>query len=282
MSPVPHAVALAEFRAQAQTWLSENLPRRTPRTELRWGEGSDDVAVFKSIPHDEEAAVLRRNLDYQRLKFEAGFGAISWPVEYGGRGLPREFERAFRSEEAAFETPLFHEAVTITFELVPRTVLRHGTHDQKLEHVASTRHGDHLWCMLFSEPDAGSDLAGVTTHAIRRGSCWVLNGRKVWTSGAQFSRFGYALCRTDVNAPKHAGLTAFLVPMDSPGVEVRPLRQMTGGASFNEVLLDGVEVSNEHVLGRVGGGWDVARWIPPILKAAASFFGAELDRQSKK
>jgi alkylation response protein AidB-like acyl-CoA dehydrogenase len=249
---------LPEFLAEAEVWLSAHAERRPPESDLRYGDGSDSVAIFENLDGDALRARVDTVRHWQQAKSDAGLGSIAWPTEYGGRGLPRSYEQAFRSLEEGFVTPLGHEAVGITTDLVAPTILTVGTAEQKARYLEPMRRTDEMWCQLFSEPSAGSDLASVSTKAERHGDSWLLNGQKVWTSGAQFADFGYILCRDDATAPRHGGLTAFIMAMDAPGVEVRPLRQMTGGTSFNEVFLTDVELPDSARLGPVGEGWRVA------------------------
>jgi alkylation response protein AidB-like acyl-CoA dehydrogenase len=246
-----------EWRARCRSWLDEQLPRRAS-VATEWGVGSDDVSVFHDLTAAEERALLDRAMAWQRTKYDAGFGAISWPAEAGGAGLPVAHERAFEEEEQRSETPAAHETLSVTVGLIAPTVRLHGTAEQHERFVRRFRRAEELCCQLFSEPAAGSDLAGVTTRAVRDGDGWRIDGQKVWSSGAQFAGWGELIARTDPDVPKHAGLTAFLVPMDSPGIEVRPIRQMSGGASFCEVFLTGVHVPDALRLGDVGQGWRVA------------------------
>ena len=249
---------LAEFLSQAEQWLEAHAPRRKPTTELQWGEGPDSVALFRNLSFEEERAHIDETRAWQQAKSDAGYGSISWPEEYGGAGLPLSHENAFRRLESGFQTPSTHEAVGITLDLVAPTVLAWGDDAQRARYVRPMRRTDEMWCQLFSEPGAGSDLASLSTRARRDGDEWVLDGQKVWTSGAQYADFGYILCRTDPTSERHAGITAFIVPMDAPGIEVRPLRQMTGGSSFNEVFLTDVRIPDANRLGPVGDGWKVA------------------------
>jgi alkylation response protein AidB-like acyl-CoA dehydrogenase len=250
-------VDLDAFRAEAQSWLRANAPPR-PADELVFGQGSDSVALFRNLNQDDEQKLIDERRRWIQRKATAGFANLHWAVEWGGRGLPRVYERAFAAEEAAFVTPPSHEAIEITTQLIGPTLLAEGTDVQKQRFLRPLLRTEEMWCQLFSEPGAGSDLAGVATRAVRDGDEWVLNGQKVWTSGAQFADWGYALCRTNHDAPKHRGITAFIVPMSAIGVEVRPLRQMTGGSSFNEVFLNEVRVSDGMRIGPIDGGWRVA------------------------
>lgn len=254
-SPIP---ALSEYLGCAETWLAGHVRRRTPSAELLWGEGSDDVSLFRTLPPAEERALLERARRWQQIKSDAGYGSISWPVEYGGAGLPKAYETSFRHLEQGFEVPAGHEALGISMNIEAPTILALGSAEQKERLVKSLRRADEICCQLFSEPAAGSDLGSVGARAEADGDEWIINGQKVWTSGAQFADLGYLLARTDRDAPRQTGFTAFLVPMESPGVEVRPLRQMTGGASFSEVFLEDVRVPDTSRLGEVGGGWHAA------------------------
>jgi alkylation response protein AidB-like acyl-CoA dehydrogenase len=275
---------LATFTEEARAWLSDHAPPREVREPSRWGEGSDSMALFHNLSAEEERAHLAAARHWQRQKSDAGYGSITWPAEYGGAGLPAAYEAAFRREEARFETPKGHEAISITLELIAPTILAVGTTEQKDRYLEAMRRTDEMWCQLFSEPGAGSDLASLSCRAVADAGRWILNGQKVWTSGAQYADHGYILCRTDPAAPKHRGITAFLIPMDAPGIEVRPLRQMSGGASFNEVFLTDVVVPDTARLGDVNEGWRVALTTLGFERAArsggtggADMFGRLLD-----
>jgi len=226
------------FRQEARAFLEATLPRR-----------GDPM-------RSSEPAVMRAKT-FQRHMAKAGFAGITWPRPYGGRGLDGRFQRIFDGEAAAFQVP--PRALEIGMGMCGPTILTHGTEAQKRTLIPPLLRGDHVWCELFSEPGAGSDLASVQTRARRDGDMWILDGQKVWTSGAQHSDLAACLARTDPDLPKREGLTMFLVDMRSPGLSVRPLRQMTGDAHFNEVFLEGVRVPGESVLGDVHGGWRVAR-----------------------
>ncbi|HET7735785.1 MAG TPA: acyl-CoA dehydrogenase family protein [Nocardioidaceae bacterium] len=263
-------ISVDQFTIDAEAWLRANADPRPPARELVWGEGSDDVSLFHDLSFEEERAYIDAHRDWQRAKSDAGYGSIDWPVEHGGAGLGRAHATAFRRLEAGFQTPPSHEAIGITMNLIAPTILTVGTEEQRQRYLRPMRRLDEMWCQLFSEPGAGSDLAGLSTRAERDGDEWVLDGQKVWTSGAQYADHGYCLARTDPTAPKHKGLTAFLFPMDTPGVDVRPLRQMTGGSSFNEVFLTGVRVPDNQRLGDVGAGWSVAITTLGFERAASS------------
>ena len=245
-----------EFKEQALDFLNANAELREPE-KTGWGEGSDAVGLFpdKTVEQvNEEVAAAKA---WRQKAFDAGFGWITGPDEYGGRGLPSSYERLYGLLEAQYKVPS-QGPFGIGLGMVAPTILAHATDEVKQAYLRSMYRGEIVGCQLFSEPEAGSDLAGLQTKAVRDGEEWVLNGQKVWTSGAQYSDIGEIICRTDPDAPKHKGLTGFVVDMHAPGVEVRPLRQMTGGASFNEVFFNDVRVPDSHRLGDVNQGWTVA------------------------
>ncbi|MDW4904178.1 acyl-CoA dehydrogenase family protein [Streptomyces sp. ADMS] len=248
---------LDAWRTQVWQWLATVLePARAPESA---GEAAD-LAVFHNLPEDEERLLLERCRAYQRARFDAGYQALTLPVDKGGAGLTAAHVAVFAQEESAFEVPPSTELISVTVRLVAMAVSLFGTDEQLHEHARAFLRTDLLACQLFSEPGAGSDLAAVRTRARKdeHGEAWVIDGQKVWTSGAQFADYGLLLARTDPDVVKQAGITAFLVPMDAPGVEVRPIRQMSGGASFNEVFLSGVRVPDRLRIGRPGQGWEVA------------------------
>jgi len=243
---------LDAWRTQVRQWLATVLE---PARET---EATGDLAVFHNLPEDEERLLLERCRVYQRARFDAGYQALTLPGDKGGAGLTAAHVAAFAQEESAFEVPPSTELISVTVRLVGMSVSLFGTAEQRDEYARAFLRTDLLACQLFSEPGAGSDLAAVRTRARQEGDEWVIDGQKVWTSGAQFADYGLLLARTDPDVVKQAGITAFLVPMDAPGVEVRPIRQMSGGASFNEVFLSGVRVPDRLRIGRPGQGWEVA------------------------
>jgi alkylation response protein AidB-like acyl-CoA dehydrogenase len=245
-----------EFERQATAFLEDRVPRKGDRRSV-WGEGSDQVGLFEEKTREQELAELAAAQAWRRQVFDAGFGWITGPEQYGGRGLPASFERAWHAVQARYQVPP-GTVFGIGLGMVAPTLLAHGTEAAKQRYLRALYRGDIVACQLFSEPGAGSDLASLQTKAERDGDEWVVNGQKVWTSGAQFSDIGEIICRTDPNVAKHKGLTGFVVDMQAPGVEVRPLRQMTGGASFNEVFFTDVIVPDDCRLGDVNGGWGVA------------------------
>jgi alkylation response protein AidB-like acyl-CoA dehydrogenase len=263
---------LAEWTEKARAWLEEHAePRRSATSgDAGWGEGDFNVAVFHALPFAEEQALIRRLMDWNREKYDAGYSAIAWKRENGGQGLTSAYEKAFRREEARFETPDGHEIFSVTTGLMAPAIRAFGTDEQKERLLRPFLRTEVLCCQLFSEPGAGSDLANLGTRAERDGDEWVLNGQKVWSSGAQFSQYGVAICRHDPAQPKHKGQTAFLIDLSWPGVEVRPIRQMSGGSSFNEVFFSDCRVPDSWRLGEVGDGWKVALTILGFERGASS------------
>lgn len=241
---------LEAFRERARAWLAEQAPRHgwTRTANSRRRRGGTDPA--------EEAARVERGKHCQRLLFDAGFAGISWPNEYGGQGLGIREQIVFNLEAAAYDLPL--GMYIIGLGMCGPTILAVGTEEQKRRYIPPMLRGEEVWCQLFSEPGAGSDVAGLSTRAVLDGDAWVLNGQKIWTSGAQHCEFGIVIARTDPDVPKHKGITMFIVDLRSPGVTLRPIRQIDGGAHFNEVFFDDVRIPVESVLGGVNQGWMAA------------------------
>ncbi|HLN15679.1 MAG TPA: acyl-CoA dehydrogenase family protein [Acidimicrobiales bacterium] len=213
-----------------------------------------EVAAWLAEHFDPELPVL----GWRGLLADSGWGAPAWPLDWYGRGLPADVAGVV-AEEFERVGAVGPSTTGAGAWLVAPTILVHGTDEQKRRHLRPILTGEDKWCQLFSEPGNGSDLAGLTTRAERDGDEWVVSGQKVWTTGARFARYGLLLARTDWDVPKHRGITCFVLPMGQPGVEVRPLRQMNGHASFNEVFLDAARVPADHLLGDVHEGWTVAR-----------------------
>jgi acyl-CoA dehydrogenase len=252
-------LSLQEFETEARAWLDANATRKEPsdavQEEFVWGEGPDQIG--RSLDHATELAELAEAKAWRRKKYDAGYGWISGPVEYGGRGLTSAHERAFNVAEADYDVPS-SGFFSIGLGMVAATTLAHGQEDVKKTVLPALYRADIVGCQLFSEPGAGSDLASLQTRAERDGDEWVVNGQKVWNTGGHFSDIGLLVARTDVDVPKHKGISAFLIDMKAPGVEVRPLRQITGGAEFNEVFFTDARIPDSHRLGDVNDGWRVA------------------------
>ena len=249
---------LEEFAVEVEAFLAARYPPRTKTaTEpFAWGQGSDEVRVFQQPDPDEETLAMPALRAWRKALSDNGLGWVSGPVEYGGRGLPAAYSRTLEHLAQSFVVP-GDAALTVSLGMIAPTILRHGGEEQKQKYLPKMYSGELIACQLFSEPDAGSDLASVTTSARPDNEGWRLSGQKVWTSGAHLADFGEIITKTAAG-PRHHNLTAFLVDMRASGVEVPPLRQMTGGAWFNEVFLDDVVVSDDDRLGEVDQGWPVA------------------------
>ncbi|MDO3402755.1 acyl-CoA dehydrogenase family protein [Mycolicibacterium neoaurum] len=244
-------VSMEQFLDGARAFLEKVCEQRTPSGK---STGKSRFALFSGSTDDE----ITDAVDYQRAAFDAGYGWITGPVEYGGAGLPSAYERAFAVTERQYAIPS-KGPLSVSLGMVAPTLAQFGSDDAKRRWLTGLRRADVVGCQLFSEPAAGSDLAAVQARALRSedGAQWRLNGQKVWTSGAHYSDIGIALTRT-ADGPRHRNLTAFVIDMSAPGVEVRPLRQITGAADFNEVFLTEVVVPDTWRLGEVGEGWSVA------------------------
>jgi alkylation response protein AidB-like acyl-CoA dehydrogenase len=237
---------LDAYRAEMRAWIAANLPLRDPDGDLR-------------TAHDIDPERMAAERALQRRCYEAGYLGITWPKEYGGQGLTPAHQQVWLEESAAYAVPAPGGVASgVTLGIVGPTLLVHGTEEQKRAWIPKLLSGEEIWVQLLSEPSAGSDLAGVLTRATRDGETWVLNGSKVWSSGALSADYGVCLARTDWDAPKHRGLTWFKVPLRDPGVEVRPVREINGGAEFCEEFLDDVVVGDDMVIGGVNEGWAMA------------------------
>jgi alkylation response protein AidB-like acyl-CoA dehydrogenase len=251
-------ISVAEFADEARAFLDHNAVRRAHGAARSWGHGSDEVSIFRRQRYARHGPEMTAVREWQRTRFDNGLGSITGPAAFGGRELSRLHEMAYDEIESEYDVPDTSDLRIVGLSLVAPTVLAHGTEEQLETFLRPLHRGDLVACQLFSEPGAGSDLAGLRTRAERVDAGWIVNGQKVWTSVAHCADIGELLCRTDSHVPKHAGITAFLVDMDSPGVEVRPLRQMTGAAEFNEVFFTDVYIPDSRRLGPVGAGWKVA------------------------
>jgi acyl-CoA dehydrogenase len=217
----------------------------------------ESLEILSEATQEEERDLITQARAWRRTVFDAGYGWLDGPRELGGAGLGREATSRYRRLERDYDVP-DQSPFIVGLSIVAPAILAHGTPAQKATYLPGLYSGDLFACQLFSEPGHGSDLAGIETYAVQDGQQWVVRGQKVWTSYAQYSNVGLLLARTDRDAPRHRNLTMFLIDMDQPGVEVRPLPQMTGGAHFNEVFLSDAVVSDHRRLGEVGSGWRVA------------------------
>jgi acyl-CoA dehydrogenase len=243
------------FIAEATAFLEANAQRRPARTdEFTWGKGTDEVRLMGGRGDGKEDERLAAARAWRAKVFDAGFGWLGGPVEYGGGGRNPELDRIYRSLEADFDVP-DQAAWAVAWEMVAPAVLAHGSEDLKQRFLRGIYRGELLCSQLLSEPEGGSDLAGLRTRAVRDGDQWIVNGQKVWSSYAHKADIGQLMARTNPDVPKHQGLTMFLLPLDSEGVEVRPLRQMNGAAEFNEVFLTDVRVPDANRVGEAGSGW---------------------------
>ena len=236
----------AAYRAEARAWLEAHA---TLKTEAHPGE---------SVDHTRDlAGHVQACRDWQRVMFDHGWAGITWPAQYGGKGASAIQAAIFNEEMAQFDVAVGTFAVSIG--MVGPTLIAHGTPEQQHKHLAPILKGEEVWCQLFSEPGSGSDLASLGTRAVRDGDDWVVNGQKVWTSLGQYADYAILLARTDGDQPKHAGITYFILDMKSPGIEVRPITQITGVQHFNETFLTDVRIPNANVVGGPNEGWKVAQ-----------------------
>ncbi|MEN8183099.1 MAG: acyl-CoA dehydrogenase family protein [Myxococcota bacterium] len=232
----------AAFRDRCRDWLDANAECRPA-----------DEADTAMLDERGDPGTVRRAQAWQAKKADAGWACITWPTEFGGRGATPIQSVIWSQEERRYKTP--PNVFAIGQGMLGPTIMTHGTDAQKQRYLRPMLRGEEIWSQLFSEPAAGSDLAGLQTRAVREGDEWVLNGQKIWTTGAQYSRWGMVLTRTDPSARKHAGITYFIVDMKAPGIEIRPIKQINGGRSFNEVFFTDVRVPHENVVGKVDDGW---------------------------
>ncbi|MCU1394996.1 MAG: acyl-CoA dehydrogenase [Ilumatobacteraceae bacterium] len=239
--------AEAAFRQEARAFLEAHAKLKDPEAV---GHGGNLVAGS-----EEEQQHVREAQQWQALLYDNGWAGITWPKEYGGRGGTSVQQMIWNQELAKFDAApgVFAQGIG----MAGPTLMAHGTAAQKERFIGPMLRGDELWCQLFSEPGAGSDLAALSTKAVRDGDEFVVNGQKVWTSSAHYCDWGILLTRTDIDVPKHQGITYFLVDMRSPGIEIRPLRQITGIAHFNEVFLTDVRIPAENMVGELNRGWGV-------------------------
>ena len=230
------------FRNEVRSWLKVNLPKDWVET----------VRAGSDIPRSDAYDFLSR---WQRKLYDAGFMGLTWPKEYGGRGLTFMEELILHQEMALVKAPPILNILAIG--MAGPTIFAYGTEEQKKRYPAKMLSCEEIWCQGYSEPNAGSDLAALQTRAVKDGDCWVVNGQKVWTSVAQLADWMMLLARTDPDAPRHKGITYFLLDMKLPGITVKPLTQITGDPEFNEVYLDDVRVHESQILGGLNNGWAV-------------------------
>ncbi len=231
--------AEASFRAEARKFLDAHAPKFTA-----------------SRRKETEKQYVARGKEWQKLKHENGWACLNWPKEYGGRGASAMELIIWNQEESRYDLPVGPFAIGLG--MCGPTMIAYASEEQKRAHLPRMASGEKIWCQLFSEPAGGSDLAALRTKAVRDGDDWVVNGQKIWTSGAHYSDWGILVTRTDPNVPKHKGLTFFFIDMHSPGIEVKPIKQISGGANFNEVYFTDVRVPDAQRLGAVGQGWQVS------------------------
>ena len=239
----------ATWRAEVLAWLEANATPRTP-------DGHAENILGEEV--EDEQDFLARAKAWQKKLYEARFAAITWPKEHGGRDASPMQSSIFNQELSKFDAPA--GVYTIGIGMIGPTIRSHGTQGQIERFIPKMLEGSEIWCQLWSEPNAGSDVAGLETRAERDSASgdWILNGQKVWTTGAHYCDWGLIIARTDPEAPKHQGITCFIVDMRAHGVEVRPLRQMTGGSSFNEVFFTDVKIPDDQRVGDINDGWRVA------------------------
>jgi alkylation response protein AidB-like acyl-CoA dehydrogenase len=260
MSNTEHDVVLSDderraFVAEATAFLDANAERLAPPDEFAWGSGTDGPRLMAGEHDgDEEDAALAAARAWRAKVYDAGFGWLGGPVEYGGAGRHPELDSLYRTLEGGYAVP-DQGAWLVAWEMVAPAMLAHGSDDVKRRYLRPIYRGELLCSQLLSEPGGGSDLAGLRTKAERDGDEWIVNGQKVWSSYAHKAQLGQLMARTDPNVPKHQGLTMFLLALDTPGVDIRPLRQMNGHAEFNEVFLTDVRVPDANRVGAAGGGW---------------------------
>jgi len=232
----------AAYRAQVRSWLDEH------KSEAPVLDGPGAL--------QDESEIIAARRAWQGKLAEGGLAGVTWPKDFGGQGLGPIEQVICNQEIAKAKAPGILDAIGVG--MLGPTIIAHGTDEQKTRYLGAMLHGDEVWCQLFSEPAGGSDVANLRTRAEKDGDTWTINGSKIWTTGAQFSNYGIILTRTDPNVPKHKGLTMFYIDMKDPGVDIRPIKQASGGSGFNEIFFTDVKVKDSQRLGEVGQGWTVA------------------------
>ncbi len=248
----------AAYRARAREWLDANATLRDPD------------APKANMLDEAEGDYVQRAKDWQLKKYEAGWACLRWPKEFGGQEASAIEGVIFSQEEGRYDLP--PSIYGIGHGMLGPTIMAHGTDEQKQRFLPNMVKGGEVWCQLFSEPDAGSDLAGLKMTAVKDGDDWIINGQKIWTTGAQFCKWGMLVARSDTNAVKHAGLTYFIVDMEAQGVEIRPIKQMSGATGFNEVFFTDVRIPDADRLDAEGNGWRVA--ITTLMNERSSIGGS--------
>lgn len=248
----------AAYRARVRTWLDANATLRDPD------------AAKGNILDEAEGDMVQRAKDWQLKKQQEGWACLRWPKEFGGQEATAMESVIFNQEEGRYQVP--PSIYGIGHGMLGPTIMAHGTEEQKERFLPDMVKGGEVWCQLFSEPDAGSDLAGLKMTAVKDGDDWIINGQKIWTTGAQYCKWGMLVARTDPNAAKHAGLTYFIVDMEAPGVDIRPIKQMSGASGFNEVFFSDVRIPDADRLDAVGNGWRVA--ITTLMNERSSIGGS--------
>ncbi len=254
----------AAFRRRVRAWFEANAP-------TKGGDGDfSSIHVVAARTNDEyrqrEGVAFETTCAWQRRLFDAGLAGCAWPVAYGGNGGPAWQAEVVAEEQARWGVST--KMLAVALEMLPPVLFKHGTHEQREMYLPAVVRGEQSWCQLLSEPNAGSDLASVSTTATAVEGGWIVSGQKVWTSGAGSSDHALLVARTDADKPGRAGLSCFTMAMNQPGVEVRPLKQMSGGYHFNEVFLDDAFVPTFGLIGELGGGWAVLRTMLSSERAA--------------
>ena len=234
----------AEFRSKCRSWLEANAQLKTKKTNSVKNMNVGNKSLLEAAS------------EWQKKKYDAGWAMIHWPKEFGGIGATPIERIIWAQEESKFNVP--KGVYEIGLGMAGPLMMEYATDEQKERYLPPMAEGKEVWCQLFSEPSAGSDVAGLRSKAVQDGENWIVNGQKVWTSGAHFSDYGILVVRHDPGLEKHKGLTFFFVDMKSPGIEVKPIKQLTGGSSFNEVYFNDVVIPDSQRLGEIGDGWKVA------------------------
>lgn len=237
----------AAFRKEVRAWLDANAPRQYEAGLKSSGFGHTAL---------EGVDVMKASKDWQKKKYDAGWACLHWPKEYGGRGATPIERVIWQQEEGVYA--VLSSLFIIGHGMCGPTMMAYASEEAKKKYLPPLAAGENIWCQLFSEPAGGSDLAGLRTKAEKDGDDWVINGQKIWTSGAHYSDYGILITRTDPTVPKHKGLTMFFLDMKSPGIEIRPIKQVNGQSGFNEVYFTDVRIPDSQRLGKVGDGWSVS------------------------